>query len=290
MTPSFAEGLTGLSTGVVELGGLTDDDWAGAYDEDFRGFGGHVNGLHCRLGQEQGGELGQGRNLNNGLRLLPSGVAVEEDGRGSRIQGAQNVVLPRITDVKKLMGLASSFVHCYFEDAGVGLINGVMVLRKDLERDRSSIPRTLARLLPLDRRPSLKCRARSFSAGRESGNRVRALVTTLEVDLGQVGAEGVVGTANLAEGLLHRLLTDCVEVCVIAPQLLVDLVSDGHHPINGEVLGGIRVDLCELVKDLLKGMARESLEIPKGTVDVEGYGCDVGEVGHCSGNSSIFIR
>ena len=38
--------------------------------------------------------------------------------------------------MKKLMGLASSFLHCYFEDAGVGLINGVMILRKDFERDQ----------------------------------------------------------------------------------------------------------------------------------------------------------
>ena len=39
----FAEGLACLGAGVVEFGGLTDDNGPGAYDKDLGGFGGHVN-------------------------------------------------------------------------------------------------------------------------------------------------------------------------------------------------------------------------------------------------------
>ena len=104
-----------------------------------------------------------------------------------------------------------------------------------------------------------------------------------------MGAEGVVGTTCLAEGLAHRLLSDCIEVIDSDPHLLVDLVSDGKHLINGEAVCGLGVDLSELVQDLLKGVARKSLEIPESAVDVEGYGCDLGEVGHFFVGSAISI-
>ena len=55
----------------------------------------------------------------------------------------------------------------------------------------------------------------------------------------------------LAECLAHRLFSDCVEVIDSDPHLLVDLVSDGHHSINGETVCGLGVDPRELVQDLL---------------------------------------
>ena len=219
-----------------------------------------------------------------GLRLKKTGVA-------PAFKCTHNVVLPGIADVKKLIGLASSFVHCYFEDAGVGLINGVMVLRKDLERDQIFDPENFGAAVAVGQEAELEMSSQELQRGSGVGEYGARLVTTLEVDLGQVGAEGVVGTACFSRRAccidLSRIVSRSVSLphnCSWTRSLMVTIL------INGEVLGGIRVDLCELVKDLLKGMARESLEIPKGTVDVEGYGCDVGEVGHCSGNSSIFIR
>ena len=143
------------------------------------------------------------------------------------------------------------------------------------------MPRTLARLLPLDRSPRLVVGREPFEGGADVGEEGSGLVAALEVVPGQVRAEGVVGPADLAEGPAHGLLADGIEVVDRAPHVGVGPVADVDHHVDGEAGRGSGVVVREFGKGFMEGLSGEGLEVPESAVDVEGDGGYLGEVGHC---------